>query len=66
MHSASDSKTEAKKKLLTEWAVLDRMFREMKAGVVRDAIEARREQLRAQISALMIDATEAAAQEEAA
>lgn len=40
------------KKLLTEWAVLDRLWREMRDGDVRNAIEARREVLRAQISAL--------------
>lgn len=43
---------DAVKKLLTEWAVLDRLWREMKDGDVRYAIETRREQLRAQIDAL--------------
>lgn len=53
-------RTEEEKKLLSEWVVLDRMYREMKDGIVRAAIETRREQLRAQISALVAVRSEAA------
>lgn len=43
---------EAKKKLMTEWAVLEQLWLASRDLVVREAIEARRHQLRAQISAL--------------
>lgn len=41
------------KKLLTEWAVLDQLWRSMHDDEVRSAIAGRRDQLRAQISALV-------------
>jgi hypothetical protein len=45
--------TPEEKKLLTEWAVLDQLWRSMNDSDVRTAIAARRDQLRAQISALV-------------
>lgn len=41
------------KKLLTEWAVLDQLWRSMADDEVRSAIASRRDQLRAQISGLV-------------
>lgn len=41
------------KKLLSEWAVLDNLYANMKDSDVREAIIARRSQLRSQIAALV-------------
>lgn len=48
------------KRLLSEWAVLDCLFREMKDGDVRAAIEARRSVLLDRIRELRVDMRRAA------